>query len=293
MIIRHFQNTDFEPVSTLLNRTYRDSARMAGLTPERLEQELTLKGGDPKRDYLVVESQQGQVVGFCGYSSPGPGAEARMDGPVISYPERGQGLGERLWHELADLMRSRRIQTVSVMLESENRIAERFLKRLGFEKGSTQLIVTSDRPYEGTAPPPPELTLRRLRAGDSFDRSSYLQLFEKLFQPRRESFLELLLGLPDYHIFLAERGGQAVGLLELELVEDVAIIESFGVHPDFRRAGYGSALLRAALEFAWRHKGIKLVRQIWKTDQPEFLKVYTQLGFKQKAALHRMSKKIG
>ena len=102
-----------------------------------------------------------------------------------------------------------------------------------------------------------------------------------------------MIALPDYTIFVAEKDGRIVGFLELELVEDTAIIESFGVMSEQRRRGYGSSLLKSALEYAWRQSGMKLVRQIWKTEQPEFLQVYTALGFKQKTALHHMEKAIG
>ena len=36
MIIRHFQDADYTPVADLLKQTYRDSARLSGLTPDRL-----------------------------------------------------------------------------------------------------------------------------------------------------------------------------------------------------------------------------------------------------------------
>ena len=293
MIIRHFQASDFSPVTELLNRTYRRSARMSGLTPARFKQEITSRGGNLMADYLILEGRDSEVLGFCGYSTHTDSAKARMDGPIIAYSERGQGLGQRMWHELADLMRSRKINSVSVLLEEDNRLAARFLDRLGFRRNSTQLIVTCDRPFQGKADPAPGITIRRITDSDVFDRDAYIAAHSKLFDGRSRAFLDLLIALPDYNIFVAERGGDIVGFLELELVEDTAIIESFGVRDDQRRKGYGSSLLKAALEYAWKQDGMKLVRQIWKTDQPEFLQVYTSLGFKQKTALHNMEKAIG
>lgn len=293
MIIRHFQASDFPPVTALLNSTYRRSARISGITPDRFKQEITSRGGNLMQDYLVLESRDAEVLGFCGYSTPGNSSKARMDGPIIAYSERGQGLGQRMWHELADLMRSRKVNSVSVLLEDENRLAARFLDRLGFRRNSTQLIVTCDRPFQGRVEVSPGVTIRRITEGDVFDRDSYIVNHGKLFESRSRSYLDLLIALPDYSIFVAERQGETLGFLELELVEDTAIIESFGVRAEHRRKGHGSSLLKAALEYAWKQDGIKLVRQIWKTDEPDFLKVYTALGFKQKTALHHMEKTIG
>lgn len=245
------------------------------------------------QDYLVLEGPDAEVLGFCGYSTPASMAKARMDGPIIAYSERGQGFGQRMWYELADLMRSRKVSSVSVLLEEENRIAARFLDRLGFRRNSTQLIVTCDKPYQGKATVPQGVTIRRITEGEVFDRDAYIQAHGKLFQVRSRPFLDLLIALPDYNLFVAERGSQIVGFLELEMVEDTAIIESFGVGVEHRRKGLGSALLKQALAYAWKQNGTKLVRQIWKTDHPEFLTVYTSLGFKQKTALHHMEKAIG
>lgn len=292
MIIRHFQASDFSPVTELLNRSYRHSARMSGLTPDRFKAEINARGGNLMSDYLVLEGRDSEVLGFCGYSTPASAAKARMDGPIIAYSERGQGLGRRMWHELADLMRSRRVNSVSVLLEEENRVAAKFLDRLGFKRNSTQLIVTCDRPFQGRVEVPRGLTISRITEGSAFDRDAYISAHGKLFESRSRQFLDLLIALPDYNIFVAEQDGKIVGFLELELAEDTAIIESFGVMADQRRKGFGSSLLKQALEYAWKQDGVKLVRQIWKTEQPEFLQVYTSLGFKQKTALHHMEKAI-
>lgn len=292
MIIRHFQASDYAPVTNLLNRSYRQSARMSGLTPDRFKQEIVSRGGNLHQDYLVLEGRDQEIIGFCGYCTPSSASKARMDGPIIAYSERGQGLGQRMWHELADLMRSRRVNLVSVLLEEDNVQGARFLERLGFERHSTQLIVTCDRPFEGRRDSIPGLTIKRITSPEELDISAYTNAHGKLFETRSESFLDLLVKLPDYTIFVAEDQGQIVGFLELELVEDTVIIDSFGVQPNQRRRGIGSALLKAALEFAWRQDGVKLVRQIWKTEQPEFLNVYTALGFRQKTALLHMEKAL-
>lgn len=294
MIIRHFQASDFSPVTELLNRSYRHSARMSGLTPDRFKQEITTRGGNLMQDYLVLEGRDSEVLGFCGYSTPGNAARARMDGPIIAYSERGQGLGIRMWHELADLMRSRDVNSVSVLLEEENKVAAKFLDRLGFRRNATQIIVTCDKPFQGKVDIAPGINIRRVTTdNDALDRDAYIAAHGKLFESRSAGFLDLLISLPDYSIFVAEKSGQIVGFLELEVVDDTAIIESFGVKADFRRQGIGSSLLKAALEYAWKQDGVKLVRQIWKTEQPEFLQVYTALGFKQKTVLHHMEKAIG
>ncbi len=87
---------------------------------------------------------------------------------------------------------------------------------------------------------------------------------------------------------MARAGEQLVGHLELEFLDEVATLEAYGVLPEHRRRGVGKALLAAALKTAWSTPGVTLVRQIWNTTEPGYIKVYLEMGFELKYAIRGM-----
>ncbi len=283
MLIRFFRELDYQPVSSLLNAVYRSPMRMALLTPERLRTEFRNRGTNPHENCVVLESSGGELVGFCGYE-PLPNGRALLDGPVLREEYRGQGWGRRLWQEVADLLRARGIRTVSVVLGEGNNRGLNFLERLGFEREKTDVIVTCERRQKHPVLPPPGVTVEV--SGPELDLSQYEDLHAALFNRRSLGYLEMLAGAENYRIFVARQGSQLIGHLEMEFMEEVATVEAYGVLPSYRRSGVGKALLAAALNNAWENEQTKMVRQIWKTSEPGFIKVYLEMGFVQKAAIH-------
>ena len=287
MLIRFFREVDYAPVSQLLNQVYRDQARMTRWTPDRLRTEFKTRGTNPHENCVVLEDPEGDLVGFCGYD-PLPGGRALLDGPVLDLKVRGQGWGQRLWQEVSSLLKVRGIRTVSAVLGDGNDRAQRFLNELGFRRDKTDIIVVNDRKNRYQVPSPQGVTLRR--AGDELDLSAYEDLHASLFTRRSLAYLGVLFRNPDYLFFTAEFEGELVGHLELEILDEVATIEAFGVLPPYRRQGVGKALLAEALNHAWSREEVELVRQIWKTSEPGFLKVYLEMGFIEKASIHGLTR---
>jgi ribosomal protein S18 acetylase RimI-like enzyme len=286
VVIRFFREVDYEPVSKLLNEAYRNPTRLAHLTPDRLRREFANRGNNPHENCVVLESPQGDVVGFCGYD-PLPDGRALLDGPLLRQEFRRQGWGHRLWQEISNLARARGIRTISAVLSDENEAAESFLDALGFRTEKTDVImVCESRPARPPAEAPEGVTVER--AGDELDLADYEDLHARLFTRRSLAYLGLLARSPDYHILLARRGPELVGHLELEQLEDVATIEAFGVAPEARRQGIGKALLACALQFAWQLPAVRLVRQIWKADDSGYFKVYLDLGFQRKCSIRSL-----
>ncbi|WP_418359936.1 GNAT family N-acetyltransferase [Sphingobacterium detergens] len=75
--------------------------------------------------------------------------------------------------------------------------------------------------------------------------------------------------------FAAYSGDEVVGILTLLCSEGDYEILYFAVHPDFRKQGVGSALLRYALQFIKTVEGRSLF--VWATSQQHHF--WTQNGF--------------
>lgn len=283
MVIRFFREVDYEPVSALLNQVYRNPTRAGHLSPERLRREFANRGNNPHENCVVLESPQGEVVGFCGYD-PLSAGRALLDGPMLREEFRGQGWGLRLWQEISNLARARGIRTVSAVLSAEEGPASHFLERLGFQAEKTDVIMVSDHAPPGDLPAPPAgVTVEE--AGPELDLADYEDLHARMFSRRSLSYVGILMRSPGYHVLVARRREELVGLLEWEVHEDVATIETFGIEPESRRQGIGRALLAAGLRRAWSEPGLKLVRQLWKADDAAYFKVYLDLGFQQKCSI--------
>ncbi|GMU56122.1 MAG: hypothetical protein AMXMBFR33_52680 [Candidatus Xenobia bacterium] len=285
MFIRFFREADFEPVSALLNQVHVNPTRTAWMTPERLRSELANRSNNPHENFLILEGPEGRVLGFCGYD-PMPAGRALLDGPVVEAAYRRQGWGKRLFEELSAVMSARGIRRVAVVLGDENEAGEKFVASLGFELEKTDVIVVCQRPSHPEVAPPEGITIEL--AGPELDLSAYEDLHASLFSRRSVNYVALLARSPNYRIFVARAGEQLVGHLELEFLDEVATLEAYGVLPEHRRRGVGKALLAAALKTAWSTPGVTLVRQIWNTTEPGYIKVYLEMGFELKYAIRGM-----
>lgn len=96
-----------------------------------------------------------------------------------------------------------------------------------------------------------------------------------------------LVGYSPRGCFVAEYGGMLAGTVStLCYGEDMAWIGMMLVHPDFRRKGIATALMKRALEYLLEEKGIRCVKL---DATPEGLPVYGRLGFREELTLHRWS----
>ncbi|MEW6283872.1 MAG: GNAT family N-acetyltransferase [Candidatus Eremiobacterota bacterium] len=288
MHIRFFREADYQPVAALLNAVDVSPTRKARMTAERLRSELANRDNNPHENFLVLEGPSG-VVGFCGYD-PMAGGRALLDGPVLAPELRRQGWGKRLFEELSAVMSIRGIRHVAVVLGEENEAGEAFLTHLGFRLEKTDVIVVCDTPSSPVVAVPDGVQVEL--AGPDLDLSAYEDLHARLFSRRSLNYLALLARSSNYRIFVARRGQELVGHLELEFLDDVATLEAYGVLPEHRRQGIGKALLAAALREAWAQPGVALVRQIWNTTEPGFIKVYLEMGFEQKYAIRGMVREL-
>jgi ribosomal protein S18 acetylase RimI-like enzyme len=113
----------------------------------------------------------------------------------------------------------------------------------------------------------------RVRRANSRDLNAMTRLLQELFSietefavniDKQRRGLKMLLASAGCGIWVAERGGRVVGMVTLQLVVSTAeggrsgLLEDLVVSSAFRRNGIGSALLRAAVEWARREGATRI-----------------------------------
>ena len=84
---------------------------------------------------------------------------------------------------------------------------------------------------------------------------------------------------PNPHLaFVAEDGGQVIGILDVEITGTAATIDSIAVHPSGRRLGVASALLQHAL--ARMPEEVKTL-DAWTRETVSANRWYQQAGFRE------------
>jgi GNAT superfamily N-acetyltransferase len=93
--------------------------------------------------------------------------------------------------------------------------------------------------------------------------------------------------LSDHHLgyLVAEVAGQIVPTCTLAIIPNLTrgarpygLIENVVTHPDFRRKGLGTSVLKAALEMAWDQNCYKVMLLTGRKDEAT-LRFYQQAGF--------------
>lgn len=92
---------------------------------------------------------------------------------------------------------------------------------------------------------------------------------------------------PDYHVFLAELGNEAVGTFALLVMENMAhmgapsaVVEDVGVLPDLQGKGIGKKMMEYALQYA-QEKGCYKMSLSSNLRREQAHQFYESLGFKK------------
>jgi ribosomal protein S18 acetylase RimI-like enzyme len=138
-------------------------------------------------------------------------------------------------------------------------------------------MVASSLPPQSRALP--EIDCRRV--GDASTRFAFADLtsvcFDIPFSIARAIYEPERAWLGDYRGFIGYVRGRPVAMVALVRAEGALGVYSLGTLPDYRRRGYGEALLRLAL--SERHEGELMVLESTEAGYP----LYRKLGFREAA----------
>ena len=127
------------------------------------------------------------------------------------------------------------------------------LAERGYRVNEWQLVWTRPVPEESLDPPAPELTVRRVQAGEEqlYCRVVLAGALETEDVPADAIALILPMTFAEgYECYLAWLGDEAIGAATLCLAEGVAFVNGSAVRPGFRRRGAHGSLIRARLDRA-------------------------------------------
>jgi mycothiol synthase len=244
-----------------------------------LRQEWTLDEVDLSRDAVVVEDEDGSLVGYAIVRSVGA--------QVIVPPEQtGRGIGSRLLNWAQE--RGPRRQWVA-----ERDVAgHRLLGRAGYDV--VRHYWRMERDLAAPVEPPSPLEGVHLRAleprGDAgavhaLDAAAFATAPD--YRPMSPAaFSEEHLEAHDLDPALslvAERDGRLAGFLLTRrwMQDSVGYVDVLAVHPDEQGRGLGTALLLNAFA-AFRAAGLRAAQLGVASDNPKALRLYERAGMRQR-----------
>jgi [ribosomal protein S18]-alanine N-acetyltransferase len=121
------------------------------------------------------------------------------------------------------------------------------------------------------------LQVRAFRSSDAVSISEILRDSTEAAQWPSESYAKLA-GSPGGVVLVCETSAKLVGFLAARQVADEAEILNVAVHPNFRRKGVASALLRAALNQFHSSAAARVFLELRGSNQPARA-LYEQHGF--------------
>jgi mycothiol synthase len=245
-------------------------------TLDDLRDEWSLGELDLERDVVVVEDDDGALIGY---------AIVRSLGAMVVVPpaHEGRGIGTQLL-EWAHARGPRR-----QWIGARNAAGQALLARAGYERARHYWRMR--RPLDAPVPAPPDAGTALRALDPAADAEPVYALKEAAFATTadywpesfdafRQSHLEAHDLAPELSV-LAERDGAPVGFLLARRWDDgTGWVDLLGVEPDQRGRRIGEALLLSAFA-AFRAAGLRSAQLGVASDNPRALRLYERVGMTQ------------
>ena len=244
-------------------------------TEEELESELSDWEADPA-ETLMVEEQDGDVIGFGGVEVSAGWEHADLFGPLVSPAYRGQKLGTVLLEASIERAEDRGAERLLAAVGTRNVNGRILLERAGFETRGTAAAVfrlspSDHRPVERV---PEGIAVRR---GRPEDLAASLDLYRECFPDGMFPESAWREGLEEGVVFLGESGGQSRAIVHIDPSD--RWIYHVGVAEGERSHGVGAYVLSQALSAYWDDHPDDVLGLSVRADNLPALRLYRRQGF--------------
>jgi ribosomal protein S18 acetylase RimI-like enzyme len=277
--LRSFSREDIPAVLELSRRAFGRPEEQVGnplwATRDELESELSDWDESPEST-LLVNDEDGTVVGFGGVEVARGFSHADLFGPVIAPGYRGQKLGSELLDASVAIAVEHGRRSVVGSVGPRNVSGRLLLEQNGFHRRGPAKAVFRLVPDEhrAVADGPEGVEVRR---GAEDDLETALDLYHSTFPEGvfpDETWQE---GLAKGSVYLAERGGTPLAFVNIDANDRWAY--QIGVVEEERERGVGNFLLSRVLEAYWAEHPDEVVGLSVEADNVAALKLLRRQGF--------------
>ncbi|HSK16561.1 MAG TPA: GNAT family N-acetyltransferase [Gaiellaceae bacterium] len=277
--LRSFRRDDVPAVLDLSRRALTRAEEHVGnplwATRDELESELS-DWDQPPEETLLVDEEDRTVAGFGGVEVARGFRHADLFGPLIAPGFRGKRLGGELLDASIAIALEHGRRTVVAQVGPRNISGRMLLEHAGFHpRGPTRAVFRlAPEEHRLVDDGPPGVEIRR---GGEDDYEEALRLYRETFPEGvfpDEAWRE---GLEKGSVYLAERGGAPLALLNIDASDRWAY--QIGVAAEERSQGVARWLLSQALQEYWReHPGETLGLSV-EADNLPALRLLRRQGF--------------
>jgi ribosomal protein S18 acetylase RimI-like enzyme len=277
--LRSFSRDDIPAVLDLSRRAFGRPEEQVGnplwASRDELESELS-DWDEPPEKTLLVDVEDGKVVGFGGVEVAKDFPHADLFGPLIAPGFRGQKLGSELLDASVAIAVEHGRSSVVASVGPRNVSGRQLLEHQGFHPRGPAKAVLRHVPDEHKAVEegPEGVEVRR---GTVDDLERALGLYHETFPEGvfpDDSWRE---GLARGSVHLAERGGEPLAFVNLDPSDRWAY--QIGVVAQERSRGVGRLILSRVLEEYWAEHPGEVVGMSVEADNVPALRLLRRAGF--------------
>ena len=277
--LRSFSREDSSAVLELSRRAITRPEEHVGnplwATRDELESELS-DWEEPPEKTLLVDEEDGKVVGFGGVEVPKGFPHADLFGPLISPGYRGQKLGGELLDASVAIALEHARTSVIGSLGPRNISGRILLENRGFHPrgGAKAVFRLAREEHRPDSEGPPGVSVRR---GEPDDLESALRLYHDAFPEGLFPDEAWRHGLEHGSVYLAEREATPLAFLNIDPSDRWAY--QIGVVAEERSRGVGRFLLSRVLEDYWSEHPGEVLGLAVEADNLPALKLLRRQGF--------------